>query len=469
MSILRKKPIPKTPDESKLTRNLTTFDLVFLGVGAIVGTGIFIATGQGAQAWAGPGLSLSFLIAAFAVMLSGLIFAEYASRIQAIGGPYAYLYSVFGEFFGWLGGFFVIVEFVLAGSSVATGWSGYVRGFLGDIGIHLPRLISSASNFEDGSFGFDLIAMVVAFIVTVWVAQDAKEVLRFNSVIVIIKLAVIVLFILVGVFFIKPENWMPFMPYGFIGSENGKGVFAGAALVFFAYLGFESISMSVEEAINPKKTIPRGILLSIALTTVLYILVTVVLTGMVNYKELGVDDPVAFAMRMVHQPLVASIISIVAILTLLTVLVSMTYALSRLVYAIAKDGLLPKYLTQVNDKHHTPQNATFTAGFIGLIFAGFVPLSTLMQVVNMVTLTYLILMAIGILVLRKGEKEAPEGVFKTPLVPIVPILSVIISAYLMFQLSLLTWLIFGGLIVIGVLIYLLYGYKHSKLANVESE
>ncbi|MDR2465642.1 MAG: amino acid permease [Streptococcaceae bacterium] len=467
MELFRKKSSVDQPLESKLTRNLTTPDLVFLGVGAIVGTGIFTVTGVGANQWAGPALSLSFLIAAISVALSGLIFAEYSSRVPAIGGPYAFLFHTFGEFFGWIGGWLIILEFILAGSSAATGWSGYVRGFVEAIGIHIPKALSGAYNSANGTF-VDLLAMLVTLTVTIIITRDAKKFLRFNSAMVLIKLFLIVLFILFGAFFINKANWQPFMPFGFFGEGHNTGVVAGSALMFFAYLGFESISMAVEETKNPKKSIPRGILYSIGISTVLYILVTIVLTGMVNYKKLGVNDPVAFAMRSVHQPLLANIITAGAVVTLLTVLVSMIYGLSRLVYAIAKDGLLPKFLTKVNDTHHNPQNATIVIGVIALIFSGFIPLQTLAQVVNILTLTYLILMAIGLIFIRKNETKAPVGTFVSPFYPVLPILSILVSGYLMLQLSLDTWIIFGILLLIGVIIYFAYGYKHSIL-NEESE
>ncbi|MDR0922128.1 MAG: amino acid permease [Lactobacillales bacterium] len=465
MSVLRKKKFPSKPVDSGLKRELKTLDLILLGIGAIVGTGIFTITGIAAEKYAGPALTVSFLIAAVAVGLSGLFYAEFASRIPAIGGPYAYMYSVFGELMAWLTGWFMILEFTLAVSSVASGWAGYVSGFLDGLGIHLPMAISGAFHPEKGTY-VDLMALLVVIAVTFWVSQEAKKMLRLNNAMVYLKFAIIILFVVVGLFHVNPSNWQPFMPYGFFG-VNGKGVVAGAALVFFAYLGFESVSMAVEEVKNPQKDIPRGVIGSIVITTILYVVVTLVLTGVVPFHMLGVKDPVAFAMRSIGQGFVGSIISVAAILTLLTVTISMMYSLSRLIYAVAKDGLLPKSLSKVDETHHTPRNATYLAGVIAMIFAGIVPLNLLAEFVNIVSLMYLIFMALGIIKLRRDSGLPEEGQFKTPLVPLLPILSILISAYLMLQLQEITWIVFGISIAVGLLIYFFYGFRHSALNHEE--
>jgi len=463
MKFFRKKELPGKLEKSSMKRNLKTFDLLLLGTGAIVGTGIFTITGIAANKYAGPALTISFIIAALAVGISGLFYGEFAARIPVVGGPYAYLYSVLGEGVAWITGWLMIVEFMLAISSVASGWAGYLQGWLGSLNIHLPKSISASFNPKNGTY-VDALAMLVVFFVTLWIMQEAKQMLRLNNLMVYLKFGIIALFIVVGLFFIKPRNWSPFMPYGFVSKHGEGGVIAGASLVFFAYLGFESVPMAVEEVENPQKMIPKGVLGSILITTTLYAAVTLVLTGIIPYEKLtGVKDPVAFAMRAVGQPLASTVISVAAILTLLTVCISMMYSLSRLIYAISKDGLLPKIFGIIDQKNRVPKNATIAAGTLSLIFAGIFPLDKLAELVNIATLSYLIFMAIGIIVLRKQFGLPKKGEFRTPFVPILPIISVLISIYLMYHLQISTWLTFAVVILLGLIIYYFYGRKNSAL------
>mgnify|MGYP002662123714 FL=1 len=277
MDVFRKKPIKKA-SLGYMKRNLKLKDLILLGIGAVIGTGIFVVTGSAAADYAGPAAMLSFLVAAFVVILSGFSFAEFASRVPVTGGPYSYMYVVFGELSGWMAGWFLICEYLLAVSSVASGWSSYVQGFLASLGITLPKALTAGYNAKEGTY-IDLIAALVVVFITVWVTQEAKKALRLNNLMVWVKFALIALFIVVGVFFIEPSNWKPYMPFGF------SGVFDGAALVFFAFLGFDAIALAAEEVENPQKDIPRGIIGSIAIATVLYVIVTLILTGMVPYTE----------------------------------------------------------------------------------------------------------------------------------------------------------------------------------------
>lgn len=458
MSIFRKKTMAtnQIPDEMK--RDLKTVDLIMLGIGAIIGTGIFVITGVAAASYAGPALILSFGVAAFVIILTGLCFAEFSSRVPVVGGPYAYMYVVFGEFTAWMVGWLMICEFFLAVSSVASGWSGYVHGFLNGLGIQLPLAITAAYNPDKGTY-VDLIAMLVVLLVTYWVSLEAKKALRLNNMMVFVKFAIIALFIIVGIFYVKPANWQPFMPFGF------SGVMNGAALVFFAFLGFDAVSMAAEEVKNPQKDIPKGIIGSILIATVLYIIVTLILTGIVPFTELGVKDPVAFAMRFVNHGGVASIISVGAILTLLTVTISMMYALARMLYAISKDGLLPKFMSKIDEKHRTPKQATYVAGVCAMIFAGVVPMELLAEFTNIVSLMYLMMMTLGIIQLRRKSGPPAADQFKMPWVPFLPILSVVCCIALMLQLSGTTWVIFGCALLIGVAIYFGYGYKHSVMNN----
>lgn len=461
MSIFRKKELASHSTEpSSMKKDLKTMDLIMLGIGAIVGTGIFVVTGVAAKRDAGPALSLSFLVAAGAIILAGLCYAEFASRIPTIGGPYAYMYVVFGEFVAWMTGWLVICEFFLAVSSVASGWSGYVHGFLNSLGIDLPQALSGAYNPAQGTY-VDIIAVVVLLAVMFWVSLEAKTALRLNNGMVFVKFGIIALFLIVGIFYVKPVNWQPFMPFGF------SGVISGAAVVFFAFLGFDAVSMTAEEVKNPQKDIPRGIIGSIVITTVLYVVVTMILTGIVPFEKLGVKDPVAFAMRFVERDGIAGIISVGAILTLLTVSISMMYSLARIIYAISKDGLLPKFMSKIDEKNRTPKNATYVAGVCTMIFAGLVPMELLAELTNIVTLMYLIVMALGIIRLRKTAGAPKPGEFKIPFVPLVPILLVIVSIALMLQLSVATWKAFAIALVLGVIIYFGYGYKHSNEGKKE--
>lgn len=455
MDLFRKKEI-NLNHTSEMKKELKTSDLIMLGIGAIIGTGIFVVTGVAANQNAGPALSLSFVLAAIVVILSGLSFAEFASRVPVIGGPYAYLYVVFGEFAAWLTGWLLIGEFLLAVSSVASGWSGYMQGFLKSLGAELPQALTGGYNSENGTY-IDLIAVLVVIFVTYIVSLEAKKALRLNNVMVYVKFSIIALFIIVGIFFVKPDNWQPFMPFGF------SGVLDGAALVFFAFLGFDAVAMAAEEVKNPQKDVPRGIIGSILIATVLYIIVTLILTGIVPYTELGVNDPVAFAMRYVGHGTVGAVIAVGAILTLLTVTISMMYSLARLLFAVSKDGLLPKFMTEIDQKHRTPKKATYAAGVAAIFFAGFFPLNVLAELTNIMALAYLMLVSLGLLKLRKMFGKPKAGEFKVPFVPILPIVSILTCIVLMLRLQTVTWIVFGIVMVIGLIIYFGYGYGHSKM------
>ncbi|MBF8808513.1 MAG: amino acid permease [Enterococcus lacertideformus] len=455
MDLFRKKEI-NLKQTSGMKKELKTSDLIMLGIGAIIGTGIFVVTGVAANQNAGPALSLSFVLAAIVIILSGLSFAEFASRVPVIGGPYAYLYVVFGEFAAWLTGWLLIGEFLLAVSSVASGWSGYVQGFLEGLGVHLPQALTSGYNPDNGTY-IDLIAVLVVIFVTYIVSLEAKKALRLNNIMVFVKFGIIALFIIVGIFFMNPENWQPFTPFGF------SGVVDGAALVFFAFLGFDSVAMAAEEVKNPQKDVPRGIIGSILIATALYVVVTLILTGIVPFSELGVNDPVAFAMRYVGHGTIGAIIAVGAILTLLTVTISMMYSLARLLFAVSKDGLLPKFMTEIDKKHRTPRKATFAAGVVALFFAGFFPLSILAEITNILALTYLMLVSLGLLKLRKMFGKPKPGEFKAPFVPVLPIISIGTCLMLMLRLQSVTWIVFGIFMVIGLVIYFSYGYKNSQM------
>lgn len=457
MDLFRKKPMNTALHEKiTLKKELKTFDLILLGLGAIVGTGIFVITGTAAATTAGPALIVSFVIAAFSCALSAMCYAEFASRVPVGGGAYSYIYTIFGELFGWLVGWLLICEYLLANASVASGWSGYVHGFLDGMGLHFPQALRASYDPANGTY-VDVIAIAITLIVTYIVVQGAKKALRLNNLMVIIKFSLIALFIVVGIFYVKPVNWTPFTPFGL------KGITSGAAIVFFAFLGFDAVSTAAEEVKNPQKDVPRGIIGSLGIATVLYIGVTLILTGLVPFAHLDVKDPVAFAMRFIGHDMIAGMISVGAILTLLTVLISMTYGLARLVYTISRDGLLPITLSEVNEKTKTPHKATVVVGIISAILAGIIPLNQLAALTNIVTLLVFVIIAAGILQLRKDHGKPKSGEFKVPWVPFFPVVSIIVCLYLMFQLSLTVWVMFAVWLVLGLVVYSFYGYRHSRL------
>lgn len=465
MSIFKKKAITKT--KSQMQRHLKVNDLIFLGMGAMVGTGIFTVTGIGAANFAGPALIVSIIISAIAVGLSALFFAEFASRVPSSGGAYGYIYATLGEFPAWLVGWFIIMEFLTAVSSVASGWGGYFKGLLSNYGIQIPNALNGTLDISKGHY-IDLLPVLVMILVSGIVFINSHKALKFNNILVVLKFSALILFIGIGLFFIDFSNYNTFSPFGFGQIYGGKtGIMAGASLMFFAFLGFESISMAVDEVVEPQKTIPKGIGYALTIVTILYILVTFVLTGMVNYTKLNVSDAVAFALRNVGLSWAANYVSIVAILTLITVCISMTYALARTVYSISKDGLLPKQFSKISGKNKLPQNATLVSCIAAVICTGIFPLSSLAEFLNICTLAYLIILAVGIIRLRKIEGNPKVNEFKTPFVPILPILSIIVCLSLMSQYKTGTWLSFIITTMIAIVIYFIYGRKNSELEKIK--
>jgi len=451
-------------DKTDMKRHMKTHNLVLLGLGAMIGTGIFTITGIGAAKYAGPALIISIMLAAFAVGLSGLFFAEFASRLPVNGGAYGYVYAVFGEFPAWIAGWMIIMSYTMAASSVASGWASYFKGMFH---INLPKAISGPFDPANGTY-IDILPVLVILAVTALVLMDSKLALGFNNILVILKFSALALFIIVGLFHINPNNWSNFAPYG-VGSFFGgqTGIIGGAAIMFFAFLGFEAIGSAVDEAKEPQKTVPRGIIGALVIATILYIIITLVLTGMVNYKKLDVADAVAFSLREVGAGWAGSYVSIVAILTLITVCISVTYALARTFYGISRDGLLPKSLSKLTKKTKVPKNATILAGIIAAAAAGLGSLNQLAEFLNLCTLTYLIMVAAGIIKLRKIDGQPKEGQFKTPWVPFLPILSIFICISFMSQYEMKTWIVYLISLSIACLVYFIYGYKHSDINDIK--
>ncbi|MGQ8967826.1 amino acid permease [Bacillus subtilis] len=457
-SLFRKKPLETLSAQSKsksLARTLSAFDLTLLGIGCVIGTGIFVITGTVAATGAGPALIISFILAGLACALAAFCYAEFSSSIPISGSVYSYSYVTLGELLAFLIGWDLMLEYVIALSAVATGWSSYFQSLLAGFNLHIPAALTGAPGSTPGAV-FNLPAAVIILLITAIVSRGVKESTRFNNVIVLMKIAIILLFIIVGIGYVKPDNWSPFMPFGM------KGVILSAATVFFAYLGFDAVSNASEEVKNPQKNMPVGIISALAVCTVLYIAVSLVLTGMMPYAKLNVGDPVSFALQFVGQDAVAGIISVGAIIGITTVMLALLYAQVRLTFAMSRDGLLPGLFAKVHPSFKTPFRNTWLTGIVAAGIAGFINLGTLAHLVNMGTLAAFTVISIAVIVLRKKHPEIKAS-FRVPFVPVVPIISAGICIWFMYSLPGVTWLSFVIWIAVGTLVYFLYSRKHSLL------
>lgn len=459
-NLLRKKPIPVLHGgevRSSLKKQLGARDLIVLGVGSIVGTGIFVLTGVTAATHAGPGLILSFLLAGIVCAFCALCYAEFASMVPVSGSAYTYSYSTFGEGFAWILGWDLILEYGFASALVSSSWSGYVQGVLAGFGIHLPQAISSAFNPANGTY-IDVPAILIALFIAWVISRGAKESTRLNTFMVYLKVGVILLFIGVGVFYVKPHNWTPFMPFGF------EGVMTGAAIAFLAYIGFDVIATAAEEVKQPQKNLPIGILGSLAIVSVLYVAVTAVLTGLVPYDLLNVKDPVAFALLYIQQDWMSYFISLGAIAGLTTVLMGVMFGQSRLLYSLGRDGLLPKRMSSVHPKTQSPKFSTWVTGIGVALFSGLVPLGNLADLASIGTLFAFISVSLGIIVLRKTHPDL-KRTFRVPFVPWLPLIAILSCIYLLSTLQQVTWIGFIVWLTIGLIIYAAYGYRNSRLGK----
>ncbi|MBA3925481.1 amino acid permease [Listeria rustica] len=458
-SLFRKKPleslIHNKSNSIHLKQTLGAMDLIFLGVGAIVGTGIFILPGTIAALHSGPAIVLSFIIAALVCALAALCYSEFSSAVPVAGSAYTYGYVIFGEFIAWLLGWALLLEYGLAVASVASGWSSYFKTLLAGFHINIPDAISGAFDPAAGTY-VNIPAIAVVGIIAFLLTRGVRESTRVNAFMVILKISVILIFIVVGVFYVKPDNWQPFMPFGF------SGVLNGAALVFFAYLGFDAVSSAAEEVKNPQKNMPIGIIGSLLVCTVLYIAVSIVLTGIVSYKDLNVADPVAFALQVINQNWIAGFVSLGAVVGMLTVILVMLYGGTRLIYAMGRDGLLPKSMAKIDEKTNTPIKSTWTYAIVIMFFAGVVPLNRLAELVNMGTLFAFMMVSIGIIFLRRNKSIASGG-FKTPFYPVLPIVSFLMCLFLITRLSVATWIACGIWFLLGLILYFAYGRRNSTL------
>ena len=442
------------PHAGGLKRVLGALDLTALGIGAIVGAGIFVMTGVGAKQ-AGPGLIASFMLAGVACSMAGLCYAEFASMIPVAGSAYSYSYATMGELVGWIIGWDLVLEYAVGAAAVASGWSGYLRVILDGLGLHIPEALARAPGTAPGAI-INLPALLIVFAISAVLYIGISESARFNSIIVAVKLTVIGIVIVVGAFFIRPANWSPFAPYGF------SGISAGAAYIFFAYIGFDAVSTAAEEVVNPGRDLPRGILGSLVICTLLYIAVSGVLTGMVPYGRIDETAPLASAFLSRGLGFIAGVISVGAVAGLTSVLLVLLLGQSRIFFAMSRDGLLPPAFSRVHPRFRTPYiPTTITAVAVG-IAAALLPIDKIAELTNIGTLFAFVLVCLGVWILRSIEPTMHRP-FRTPLVPLVPILGVGFCAYLMMRLPLATWIRFVVWLAIGLVIYFSYGRHHSRL------
>lgn len=480
--LFRIKPFTQLQAEAKsdshgFKRALSATNLITLGIGAIIGAGIFVLTGEVSANYAGPAIIISFLIAALACAAAGLCYAELTSMIPISGSAYTYAYATIGELFGWVIGWVLIVEYLFAASTVSVGWSGYVVSLLGNMGIHLPAALTTAPVvYNDVTNGFELSqggilnipAIFIIFLVTVLLVTGVKESARFNNIIVFIKLFVIITFILVGLFFLNKANWHPFIPenQGSFGKFGFSGILRGAAVIFFAYIGFDAVSTAAQESKNPQRDLPIGILGSLLVCTILYILVAVVLTGIVPYTQLGVPDPIAVGVDAIGVKWLSPLIKIGAIAGLSSVILVMLLGQPRIFFVMAKDGLLPPVFAKVHPKFKTPYTATIIVGILAMVLAGLFPIGVLSKLVSLGTLLAFSSICLAILILRKKQPDTHRP-FKTPWSPWVPLFGIICCLGVTTFLNLYAWIAMGVWLCIGLIVYFTYGKKHSNLNKAQ--
>jgi APA family basic amino acid/polyamine antiporter len=460
--LFRTKAISDHSTNSGLKKCLTAFDLALLGIGCAIGTGIFVLTGIAAATQSGPAVVLSFIIAGIASAFAALSYAELASSIGGSGSAYGYSYVAFGEFIAWVMGWILLLEYGVGAAAVANGWAGYFINTLANFNIHLPEALTKAPIL--GGL-INLPAFAIIWVLTILLMIGVKESARFNNIIVIIKLSTIAIFITLASMNLNTNNWHPFMPFGWFSTlENGKniGVLAGASLVFFAYFGFDAVSTAAEEAKNPQRDLPIGLIASLTFCTIIYIIVSALLTGIVPYTELNVPSPVAFALTKIGYTWASTLVATGVLAGLITVLLVLLYGLTRILFAMSRDGLISPIFSEVNPDRQTPTKIILLCGAVVSIVAGFIPLGELAETVNIGTLASFVMVCVGVMVMRKRQPHLKRP-FKNPWNPLIPVLGILSCGALMTFLPAVTWMRFGIWILIGIVIYFIYSMHHSKL------
>ena len=470
--------------DHSLKRALGPVSLTALGVGAIIGAGIFVATGEAARNVSGPALMISYIVAGLTCVFAALCYAEFASMAPVAGSAYTYAYATLGELFAWIIGWDLVLEYAVGASTVANGWSGYFQQVLGGFGLHLPAVLSkSPLVYENGHYIFtgaivNLPAVIITAIVTVILVRGISESANFNALMVFIKTAAVFFVIIVGAFYVNSANWEPFAPYGWTGlgffgipllgevkDHKPVGMLAGAAIIFFAYIGFDSVSTHAEEAKNPQRDVPIGIILSLLICTILYVAVVAVLTGMVPYKDLDPHAGVSSAFKGVGLKWAEFVIAAAGVAGITSVLLVMMLSAPRVFMAMARDGLVPKkFFADVHPTYKTPWKSTILIGIFVAVLAGLLPIDALLHLTNIGTLFAFVIVCMAVLIMRRTNPDANRP-FRCPLVPIVPILGILCCLVLMLSLPWENWLRLIIWLAIGMVIYWFYGRRHSILGK----
>nr|HEX4313557.1 amino acid permease [Kofleriaceae bacterium] len=464
-------------DGHKLKRTLGVVELTALGIGAIIGAGIFSSTGAAAagdvnHVGAGPALVLSYVVTAFACGFAAMCYAEMASMIPIAGSAYTYAYVTLGELVAWIIGWDLILEYAVGNVAVAVSWAGYFNDFLAGLGLHMPDWMTSTVDHANANpaiydaaphlFGhaivFNLPAGAIVFLLTVLLVYGVKESVWVNTVMVVLKLVLVIAFVIVGAFWVRPENWTPFAPNGF------TGVMTGASIIFFAYIGFDAISTTAEEAKNPQRDLPRGMIISLIVCTILYIGVTLVMTGLVPSGELGVPDPLAVALQKAGLERLSGIFALGAVIAMTAVLLVFQLGQPRIFMSMARDGLLPKFAAKIHPKYQTPHVTTIITGVAVGVPAMFVDINDAVEFTNIGTLFAFVLVSGGVIALRRLDPDRPRP-FRCPGVPYVPILAIVSCVGLMIPLPFITWMRFLVWLAVGLVIYFAYGVRRSRLAR----
>lgn len=459
--LTRKKPI-QPHAHTGLKKCLTAFDLALLGIGGAIGTGIFVLTGIAAATQSGPAVVISFIIAAIAAGFAALSYAELAASVGGSGSAYGYSYVAFGEFVAWMMGWMLLLEYGVGAAAVANGWSGYFVNTLHNLGLHLPVHLTRAPVLGGT---INLPAFAIIWILTVLLMTGVKESARANNIMVIIKLSTIGIFLALSVGHISTANWQPFTPFGWFETlDNGKniGVLAGASLVFFAYFGFDAVSTAAEECQQPQRDLPIGLIASLAFCTIIYIIVSATLTGVIPYTELNTSSPVAYALTKLGYTWSSTLVATGVLAGLITVLLVLLYGLTRILFAMSRDGLISPVFSVVNPDRQTPSKIILMCGIVVSIVAGFIPLGELAETVNIGTLASFVMVCFGVMRLRKTHPDLPRP-FKNPFNPLIPLGGIISCAALMSFLPASTWHRFITWAIVGVIFYFVYSLRHSKL------